>query len=147
LVGYCQPSKSVELLRHRDDVPGSPVRVDHGVDGRSELVAALPSGKEIDVLARTIQDAVNLNGVTAGQGEAEPPGHSKPNFRQLEQARIHVNRPEPEVAGPVPGSVTATAPASGEEARDPATSVAGGHRRAIGSSLPRFPLGSGLPGT
>lgn len=147
LVGYCQPGEGGELLRHGDGITSSAVRVNHCVDGRRELVAPFPSGEQIDVLARTIEDAVSLDGVAAGQGEAIPTGYPKPYFRQFEEAGIHANRPAPEVARPVPGSVTATAPASEQGARGSATSAVEDHRRAIDSTPLRLPPGSGRSGT
>jgi hypothetical protein len=93
LVGYCQPGEGVEVPRHGDGITSSAVPINHGVDGRRELVAPFPSSEQIDVLTRTIEDAVSLNGLTAGQGESIPTGCPKPKLRQFEEAGIHASRP------------------------------------------------------
>jgi hypothetical protein len=69
-IAHCQPGERVIPPFEVDYEAVIAVRLNDGFDRCAELVAAVPAGEQVDVLAGPLEKAGCLDRVSAGKGEA-----------------------------------------------------------------------------
>ncbi len=88
-VGDCQPGERVVLPFDVDGEAVVAVGADDGGDRGGELVAAVPGGEQVDVLAGPLKKSGRLYRVTAGEGEAVSVGGCQPSAGEPFVERVH----------------------------------------------------------
>jgi len=82
-------ARKSQLLDDLNGISGRTVAGDDCFHRCCEVSAAFPGREQVDIFAWAFEDAVRLDRVPTGEGEAVTPGDSEPDLREPQMTWIH----------------------------------------------------------